>query len=86
MALISSGIMGIIGGGIQLAIKILERSNNAENRKYIDEYVDAEKKLLAERSKPMEDQHDNVIEHYEAKLKILFEAAQQEYIKQAGTK
>lgn len=84
MAIVSSGILGIVGGGVKLATLILQKSVNEQNRKYIDEYVHAEKMLLAERSKPMEDQHDNVVEHFEAKLKILMDAAEQEYIKQAG--
>jgi len=82
---IPTGILGIIGGGVEIAKQILIRKNTQESRKYVDEYLEAEKALLAERSKPMEDQLDNVVEHFEAKLKILFEAAKQAYIAdQAG--
>lgn len=80
-----TAITSIIGGGISLATQILKRSNDAQDKKYIDEYIDAEKKLLAERAKPMGDQWDNVVEHYEAMKKILFEAAEKAYLKQVGS-
>jgi hypothetical protein len=72
------GTSALLGLGAQLAITILQRSTKKEDRKYIDEYVEAEKALLAERSKPLADQFDNVIENYEGKLAILFEAAKRQ--------
>lgn len=65
----------LVASGIKLATAIVERSNNKEARKYLDEYLDAKKKLDAERSKPMADQLDNVIEHYEATVQRLMDAA-----------
>ena len=68
----------MLGLGAQLAITILQRSQKKEDRKYIDEFVEASKSLAAERSKPLAEQFDNVVEKYEQSLKILFEAAQRE--------
>lgn len=78
------GILDIVGGGVELATEILKRSNTKEGRKYIDEYVQAKKALLKEKSKPMEDQYDNVVEHFEEKLKILLEAGRKEYVRKLG--
>jgi len=76
--------LGIVDKGAQIAIEILRKKNTEENRKYIDEYMDAKKQLLAEKSKLNKDQLDNVVEHYEAKLEILYNVAQQEQASQAG--
>lgn len=76
--------LGIVDKGAQIAIEILRKKNTVENRKYIDEYMDAKKHLLAEKSKLNAEQLDNVVEHYEAKLEILYNVAQQEQASQGG--
>ena len=73
--------LSVLKSGVELATEILRRSNNNESQKYINEYIEAEKALLKERSKPLKDQYDNIIEFYESKLKILFNAAHTQYLR-----
>lgn len=77
-----SAVLPLIAGAIDVAKQILLKSNTKENRKYIDAYVEAEQALLAEKNKPMEDQLDNVVEHFEQQLEILFNASKAEYERQ----
>ena len=94
MSIIAS-VLGIFGGGIDLAKLIIGKSSKKEDKKILNEYLDAEKKALEaertvelEKEKPMEDQLDNVIEHFqktqkhfEKKAKMLMDAAKQEYLR-----
>ena len=61
--------------GIGLGIQILKKKNTESDRKYIDEYYEAEKILAEEKAKPSEDQMDNVVEEFEKKAELLLTAA-----------
>lgn len=94
MSIIAS-VLGIFGGGIDLAKLIVGKSSKKEDKEILTQYLDAEKKALdaertveLEKEKPMEDQFDNVIEHFqttqkhfEKRAKILLDAAKQEYMR-----
>lgn len=87
-------ILKIFGGGLDLAKLIVGKSDRKDRRKYLDEYLDAEKKVLnaelkveQEKEKPADKQFSNVIEHFEKskihwekKAKLLQEVAHQEYL------
>lgn len=81
-----AAVLELLGKGADIAIQVLKKKNLEENRKYIDEYYDAEIKLGLEKAKPSEDQMDNVVEGYQKKLAILFEVAKREMDRQAGDK
>lgn len=88
-------VLEIISGGVELATEILGKSSNKQNKEILKEYVSAEIEALEaeravelEKEKPMEDQFDNVVEHFEKKqkhfekkAKILMDAAKQEYLR-----
>ncbi len=88
-------VLGIMGSGIDLAKTIVGKSSKKEDKEILSEYVKAETEVLdaeriveLEKEKPMEDQLDNVVEHFEKKqkhfekkVKMLMDAAKQEYLR-----
>jgi hypothetical protein len=61
--------------GLELGIGILKKKNTDNDRKYIDDYYEAKKNVMAEKAKPSSDQMDNLIEQEEKKAELLLEAA-----------
>ena len=92
---IIAAALGVFGGGIDLAKIIIGKSSNKQDKEILTEYMKAETKALdaeraveLEKEKPMEDQLDNVIEHFESaqkhfekRAKIMMDAAKQEYMR-----
>jgi hypothetical protein len=76
---------GIIGAIVGLATEVFKLINSTESRKYIDELVQIQEDLLAERSKgDLSD--DAKIEYLYRRIQFISEAAREDIIKAYASK
>jgi hypothetical protein len=76
--LITTSVLALLTKGMGVAEQVLEKSNTKESRKYLDEWMEAKKNALEaenkvnlEKQKPQDQQYDNVVEHFEDKVREL---------------
>src|SRR5690554_362608 len=75
---LGTSVLGLLTKGMGVAEQVLEKSNTKESRKYLQEWLEAKKGALEaenrvklEKQKPQDQQYDNVVEHFEDKVREL---------------